>query len=109
MGLQGIQPEEHPNHTISTYRNDILYKEIVGLKRSSKDYDITLTITRLAEEIVSFDTNVLRKIHEVMPEDFAVYRKIVLARESLFDLEEQMHGCEIVEFAGAAGNPGGEI
>jgi hypothetical protein len=38
-----------------------------------------------------------------MPEDMKVYDRIVEAQDALFRLQQQMHGCDIVHFAGVVG------
>jgi hypothetical protein len=55
-------------------------------------------ISRFDEDIVRFDS-VLDRIQKLMPYDLKVYDKIVEARDKIFQLQQAMRGCEIVEFA----------
>jgi hypothetical protein len=55
-------------------------------------------VTKLEEEIVRFDT-ILDHIQKVMPDDMQVYDKIVHVRDVIFQLQQMLHNCEIVEFA----------
>jgi len=58
-----------------------------------------IKITELDEKIIEFDT-ILCQIQEIMPEDLRVYEAIVQVRDYLFRLQQQMHGCRIVDFCG---------
>lgn len=57
-----------------------------------------IKISHLDEEICRFDV-VLDRIQKLMPDDLKVYDRIVEVRDAIFMLHNQMHGCEIVEFA----------
>jgi hypothetical protein len=57
-----------------------------------------IKISRFDDYIHAFDS-VLDRIQKVMPDDLKVYERIVEARDAVFRLQQQMHGCEIVEFA----------
>jgi hypothetical protein len=52
----------------------------------------------LDEEIVRFDA-VLNRIQRLMPEDIGLYALITLIRDTIFQLHNKMHHCEIVDFA----------
>jgi hypothetical protein len=54
-------------------------------------------LTLLEEEIAHFDA-VLDRIQKLMPQDLKVYDRVVEARDVMFRLQQQMRGCEIVEF-----------
>ena len=62
-------------------------------------YPSNVKLTKLEEEIISFDS-VLDRIQKVMPiHDLRVYDKIVHVRDVIFQLQQMLHNCEIVEFA----------
>jgi hypothetical protein len=64
------------------------------------DINFSRKVTRLDEEIVRFDSVLDRilKVFEGVGEDLKVYDKIVQVREVVFQLQQMMHGCEIVDF-----------
>lgn len=66
-------------------------------------------VTKLEEEIIRFDAVLDRilKVFEDVGDDLKVYDKVVQVREVIFQLQQMMHGCEIVDFA--TGNEGGDI
>lgn len=57
-----------------------------------------IKISQLSLEIARFD-GVLDRIQKLMPDDIEIYDRISEARDALFRLQNQMRGCEIVEFA----------
>jgi hypothetical protein len=57
-----------------------------------------IRISHLDEEICKFD-GVLDRIQKLMTNDLKVYDRIVEVRDAIFRLHNQMHGCEVVEFA----------
>ena len=59
---------------------------------------LNVKVTKLEEEIVCFDS-VLERVQKVMPHDLKIYEKIVHVRDVVFQLQQMLHGCEIVEFA----------
>ena len=62
-------------------------------------YPSNVKLTKLEEEIIRFDS-VLDRIQKVMPiHDLRVYDKIAHVRDVIFQLQQMLHNCEIVEFA----------
>jgi hypothetical protein len=57
-----------------------------------------IKITKLDEEIARFDA-VLDRIQKMVFDDLDVYDRVVEVRDAVFRLHNQMHNCEIVEFA----------
>ena len=73
--------------------------------KHSNDQDINISILASFElEIVKFDT-VLDRIQKHFPEDTRTWDFVAYARDSIFRLQQALHGLDVIDFTSAFEKP----
>jgi hypothetical protein len=73
--------------------------------KDSNDQDINISrVASFELEIVKFDT-VLDRVQKHFPEDTRIWEFVAYARDSIFRLQQALHGVDIIDFTCAFEKP----